>query len=175
MLLQKITMFPMLILSGDNVDVVKWSLIEVYTALICACLPSLRPLLVKCIPSIFQSTTNSSFPNSKRSKISEFVQIKRSRGTVNDEVLISQDLEMVAVGEEKARSRSESSGRGGPIVVERDFDVESSHGGVEPWNDARVWEKSMPLPSGKEVAAKRERDREVKWGADKELPELPGK
>jgi hypothetical protein len=40
---------------GDEVDVAVWSMIEEYTALICACLPSLRPLLVQYIPSLFKT------------------------------------------------------------------------------------------------------------------------
>ena len=36
-----------------------WSYIEISTAEICACLPTIRPLLVRYIPSIFQSTSRS--------------------------------------------------------------------------------------------------------------------
>jgi hypothetical protein len=36
-----------------------WSFIELATAEICACLPTIRPLLVHYIPSIFQSTIRS--------------------------------------------------------------------------------------------------------------------
>ncbi|KAH8756854.1 hypothetical protein BGZ57DRAFT_772220, partial [Hyaloscypha finlandica] len=43
----------------DNTDVVMWSFIELATAEICACLPTIRPLLVHYIPSIFQSTIGS--------------------------------------------------------------------------------------------------------------------
>lgn len=42
---------------GDNVDVVLWSMIEEHSAVICACLPSLRPLLVQWIPGVFKSIT----------------------------------------------------------------------------------------------------------------------
>lgn len=42
---------------GDNVDVVIWSMIEEHSAVICACLPSLRPLLVQWIPGVFKSLT----------------------------------------------------------------------------------------------------------------------
>jgi hypothetical protein len=42
---------------GENVDVVIWSIIEVYTAMICASLTAIRPLLIKYIPSFSLSTT----------------------------------------------------------------------------------------------------------------------
>lgn len=43
---------------GNNVDVVIWSDIEIYTAIICSCLMCLRPLLRKCFPSLFPPTRN---------------------------------------------------------------------------------------------------------------------
>lgn len=43
---------------GNNVDVVIWSDIETYTAIICSCLMCLRPLLKKCFPSLFPPTRN---------------------------------------------------------------------------------------------------------------------
>src|SRR5579871_4501747 len=45
---------------GDDVDVVIWSMIEEHTAVICCCLPSLRPLLVRWIPGVFKSATTGS-------------------------------------------------------------------------------------------------------------------
>jgi hypothetical protein len=38
--------------------VIIWSIIEVSTAMICACLMSIRPLLVKWFPSIFPTSTS---------------------------------------------------------------------------------------------------------------------
>lgn len=38
-----------------SVDVVIWSIIEVYSAMVCACLVAIRPLLVRCIPSVFNT------------------------------------------------------------------------------------------------------------------------
>lgn len=45
--------------TGQYVDVVIWSSIETYTAVICACLMCVRPLITKFIPSAFPSTNNS--------------------------------------------------------------------------------------------------------------------
>ncbi|KFY99223.1 hypothetical protein V498_00906 [Pseudogymnoascus sp. VKM F-4517 (FW-2822)] len=42
--------------SWGSVDIVVWSIIETYTAVICACLMTLRPLLAKFMPSDFQIT-----------------------------------------------------------------------------------------------------------------------
>ncbi|OBT94023.2 hypothetical protein VE01_07074 [Pseudogymnoascus verrucosus] len=39
-----------------SIDVVIWSILEVYTAVICACLVAIRPLLTKYMPTVFQST-----------------------------------------------------------------------------------------------------------------------
>jgi hypothetical protein len=41
---------------GDDVDLIIWSIIEVYTAIICASLVSIRPLIAKLIPSLFPAT-----------------------------------------------------------------------------------------------------------------------
>lgn len=38
-----------------------WSVLEIYTAMICACLMAIRPLISKYLPGLFQSTiTNTS-------------------------------------------------------------------------------------------------------------------
>jgi hypothetical protein len=42
--------------TDDNVDVIIWSVIEAFTAIICACLMCFRPLLVRLLPSLFQAT-----------------------------------------------------------------------------------------------------------------------
>ncbi|KAG4441856.1 hypothetical protein IFR05_002657 [Cadophora sp. M221] len=43
----------------NYVDVVIWSSIETYTAVICACLMCIRPLIMKYIPGVFPATVNS--------------------------------------------------------------------------------------------------------------------
>lgn len=47
-----------------------WSVLEIYTAMICACLMSIRPLLVRYLPAIFQSTvvsnSNPTYSNSRQ-------------------------------------------------------------------------------------------------------------
>lgn len=40
----------------DNVDISIWSVIENAVAVICACLPALRPLLNRLVPQMFSST-----------------------------------------------------------------------------------------------------------------------
>lgn len=55
--------------TGQCVDIVIWSILETYTAVICACLMTMRPLLAKFIPSIFESNLASSqhlYHNSSR-------------------------------------------------------------------------------------------------------------
>ncbi|KAH8810940.1 integral membrane protein [Xylogone sp. PMI_703] len=53
-------------LTWDNVDVLIWSSIELHTALICACLPSVRSLLVKFFPDVFRSTVATSKATPRR-------------------------------------------------------------------------------------------------------------
>jgi hypothetical protein len=48
---QKLTGVP-----GSSTDVLIWSGIEIYTAIICSCLLCIRPLLRQCFPSLFPST-----------------------------------------------------------------------------------------------------------------------
>ena len=50
-------------------DVVIWSMIELFTAAICACLMCFRPLLVKCFPSMFPTATTTSQGNTTHSRI----------------------------------------------------------------------------------------------------------
>ncbi|RFU25092.1 hypothetical protein B7463_g11247, partial [Scytalidium lignicola] len=57
----------------DNVDPVLWSIIEVHTALICACLPSLKSLLTKYFPVLFKSTLASSSKNRNTGTVSQKV------------------------------------------------------------------------------------------------------
>jgi hypothetical protein len=55
--------------TGQCVDIVIWSILETYTAVICSCLMTMRPLLARFIPSIFESGLASSqdlYPNSSR-------------------------------------------------------------------------------------------------------------
>lgn len=42
-------------LTWDNIDLVKWSIIETHAGLICACLFTLKPLFVKYIPSLLST------------------------------------------------------------------------------------------------------------------------
>jgi hypothetical protein len=54
---------------GSSTDVVIWSVLEIYTAVICACLMAIRPLLTKYLPALFQSTvasnSNAGYNNSR--------------------------------------------------------------------------------------------------------------
>lgn len=47
---EKLTRVP-----GSSTDVLIWSGIEIYTAIICSCLLCIRPLLRQCFPSLFPS------------------------------------------------------------------------------------------------------------------------
>jgi hypothetical protein len=45
---------------GDDVDLVKWSIIETHTGLICSCLITLKPLFARYIPSLLSSRSTES-------------------------------------------------------------------------------------------------------------------
>lgn len=62
-------------LTWDDVDLTLWSIIEVFTAVICSCLISLRPLIIKYIPELFSTnnlfrTHTSDSPNSRSRSMS---------------------------------------------------------------------------------------------------------
>lgn len=42
--------------TGDNVDIVIWSILETFMAIVCASLMCIRPLLVKYVSAIFPAT-----------------------------------------------------------------------------------------------------------------------
>jgi hypothetical protein len=60
-------------MTGTNTDVVIWSVLEVFSAMICACLMAIRPLLAKYMPSIFRSTlagnSNPGYTNSRGNRM----------------------------------------------------------------------------------------------------------
>lgn len=89
--------------TGDNVDVVIWSIIECYTAIICACLASIRPLIAKIIPTLFPTTkgTRSKSRNPSRnpssSRIWQATLSGRLRSGQNATELYSDDDDEMAV------------------------------------------------------------------------------
>ena len=50
-------------LTYDQTETAKWSIIELTVGLVCSCLPSIRSLLVQCLPSVFGSTQGKSTGN----------------------------------------------------------------------------------------------------------------
>jgi hypothetical protein len=94
---------------GEEVDLLEWSIIEVSTAIICASLVSIRPLIAKLIPSLFPTTkaadtknrTASSgivaWPSKESSKVS--ARIRSGNGTVllsNDDMIIDGNGRVIA-------------------------------------------------------------------------------
>ncbi|RDW59682.1 hypothetical protein BP6252_12769 [Coleophoma cylindrospora] len=57
----------------DNTDIIIWSLIEIYAALICGCLITIRPLLSKYMPSIFPgSSARETFTEQEQQRQKQF-------------------------------------------------------------------------------------------------------
>jgi hypothetical protein len=46
----------------DQFDVINWSTIEINVGIICACMPSIRVVLVRIFPRVFGSTRNNTNP-----------------------------------------------------------------------------------------------------------------
>ncbi|KAI6251406.1 hypothetical protein HI914_01031 [Erysiphe necator] len=47
-------------LTWENTDILVWSILEIEVTVICACLPTLRPLFVEIIPGVFRTAKNTS-------------------------------------------------------------------------------------------------------------------
>jgi len=70
---------------GSEVDVLIWSIIEIYTAIICASLMTIKPLVIKYLPGVFSATQNSS---SRRSKtFGQSWSTRNSRNSRNSNIL----------------------------------------------------------------------------------------
>jgi len=70
---------------GSEVDVLIWSIIEIYTAIICASLMTIKPLLTKYLPGVFSATQSSS---SRRSKtFGQSWSTRNSRNSRNSNIL----------------------------------------------------------------------------------------
>ncbi|CZR62990.1 uncharacterized protein PAC_12887 [Phialocephala subalpina] len=104
-----------------NVDVVIWSEIETYTAVICACLMCIRPLILKYTPSLFPSTKNSQttpsssrhlHTNSSEAKVSSWIRAERA-SRYSERLSDEEDIEGRNVaGEDNKGGVMERSGQG---------------------------------------------------------------
>jgi hypothetical protein len=84
-----------------------WSFIEIATAEICSCLPTIRPLLVHYIPSIFQSTSRSKSNTSILHKGYKPRVLPKLSGMHNGEELMSDDEGLVIETQRTVMVRSE--------------------------------------------------------------------
>jgi hypothetical protein len=84
-----------------------WSYIEISTAEICACLPTIRPLLVRYIPSIFQSTSRSKSNTTTPHKGSKPRVLSKLSSRNNGEELTSDDECLVIQMQPTVMVRSE--------------------------------------------------------------------
>jgi len=51
---------------GNNIDIIVWSEIETYTAVICSCVMCIRPLFYHFLPSLFHTTQSDTASHSAR-------------------------------------------------------------------------------------------------------------
>jgi hypothetical protein len=82
--------------SDDNVDVIIWSVLETFTAIICASLMCLRPLLVRCLPALFpasKGSTSRETPNPSWAQVMSSRLANRLRSGNNGLELHSEDGE----------------------------------------------------------------------------------
>lgn len=76
--------------SWDNTTPMIWSTLEIYTAMICACIMSIKPLITKFLPGIFsQGTSNGR--GSGKSNWQQYVKSKLRRDSKGMEVLREED------------------------------------------------------------------------------------
>jgi hypothetical protein len=97
--------------TGGNTDVVIWSIVEIYTAMICASLMSIRPLLVKYFPSLFPTTAAHDYSGTTSWRPKESANASAriwSGGPTGSEV--------------ELRSRAEEEDKGA-MKVHRDFEI----------------------------------------------------
>ena len=95
-----------------------WSFIEIATAEICACLPTIRPLLAHYIPSIFQSTSRSKSNTTTQHKGFKPRVLPKLSGRHNREELMSDDEGLVIETQRTVIVRSEVT------VVQDNSDIE---------------------------------------------------
>ena len=95
-----------------------WSFIEIATAEICACLPTIRPLLAHYIPSIFKSTSRSKSNTTIQHKGCKPRVLPKLSGRHNGEELMSDDEGLVIETQRAVIVRSEVT------VVQDNSDIE---------------------------------------------------
>lgn len=106
--------------TGTNIDIVIWSVLEIYTAMICACLMAIRPLLAKYLPSLFRSTsissTNADYTDSRANRLDSKaagVQWSRNHGSAIE----LKSTESANVWTDAESSHEERDGHAGGLEV----------------------------------------------------------
>ncbi|KAH9219973.1 hypothetical protein DL95DRAFT_290708, partial [Leptodontidium sp. 2 PMI_412] len=106
-------------LTWDNVDIVIWSILETFMAVICASLMCIRPLLVKYVPVIFPTTkvSESGGSDPKRRSWSRRVSLKASSRLRNENgiELLSDDDEARMGQRDKQGSVTTTTPRVAPV------------------------------------------------------------
>ena len=89
-------------LVGSNLDLILWSCIEIATAVICACLPALKPLLSRYLPQMFGNTTRNTTGHAYNTQLSQR-SLQQSRRNIR-----IPDQEAGTLSKAQAKSDSES-------------------------------------------------------------------
>lgn len=116
----------------DQIDIVKWSIIEEFTAVLCACLPSLRAFIARTFQSITSSIKSTISKNENSSKLrSGSHQLDNKDDTINLRPL--QDIKRPATANtRRAANKGDDISMNESPPPSPEWDLENFHGRFEP-------------------------------------------
>jgi len=77
----------------DNAPAAYWSVVELNCGILCACLPTLRPLIQKAVPHLLSTHGHHDRTEDASNKIST-LDSQRTRGDLEDGIYVRKDIEM---------------------------------------------------------------------------------
>jgi hypothetical protein len=148
--------------TGTNVDVVIWSEVETYTAVMCSCLMCIRPLVLKYLPNIFPTTKASSSQtpyasghlhnaNTWSAKVASRIRAERAS---RHGIEVLGDEEVGGMGELKGRKEAGGRRESGKIMVTTESVIEYEDDMEMQGVGEREGESSVSTEIGTETGSK---------------------
>ncbi|PMD35024.1 hypothetical protein L207DRAFT_497048 [Hyaloscypha variabilis F] len=148
--------------SWTNVDVVIWSEVETYTAVMCSCLMCIRPLVLKYLPNIFPTTKASSSQtpyasghlhnaNMWSAKVASRIRAERAS---RHGIEVLGDEEVCGMGELKGRKEAGGRRESGKIMVTTESVIEYEDDMEMQGVGEREGESSVSTEIGTETGSK---------------------
>lgn len=128
--------------TGTSYTCAQWSIVEADIGIVCACLPTLRPLVRKLIPSRMSSRNASSSPGVNNSKTSDRgAQTSSPSIKLGDRpnVTIGRPFEYVKVGGSDENLGFEKPNVRTALAATRTYEVTGAHGDPEKGFTAHEW------------------------------------